>query len=373
MFGCTGYKTIKTKKMMHLIADILVVEDDEFSRDIMLRRLQALNCQVRFAVNGQAALDQVATKKPDLLLLDVMLPEVMGMQVLYTLRQSHSMVDLPIIMVTAIDEDDRVVRALELGANDYITKPINFPILLARIQTHLSLKQLAAMNTEFLTTASQDLRKPLALISQLANQARLKLAGGDVNPQFLLDDFTRISQAAAQISSITACVLDMQTSGLSQIRLTKAPVQMEKLVATTLQAQQENVRNKQLRLIGPQNDNRAVVEVDRNRIRQVLNNLIDNAIAASAPGGCINVNLQVTDDDARVEVIDDGAGLRDEFLQTLFQDDELNVVNTGGSSLALCKQLIELHQGGIGVLSNPNNKGTTFWFSLPLFRLRKVE
>ena len=216
--------------MFHTIADILVVEDDDLSRDIMLRRLQGSHYQIRFAVSGREALDQVALKKPDLLLLDVMLPEIMGLQVLHTVRQSYSMVDLPIIMVTAIDENERIVRALELGANDYITKPINFPVLLARMQTHLSLKQLAAMNTEFLTSARRDLRKPLSHIISLSNQARLKLAAGVVNSQDMLDDFTRISQAASQMNSITSCVLDMQTSGLSQIRLTKTPVHLDQLV-----------------------------------------------------------------------------------------------------------------------------------------------
>ncbi|HEX5635975.1 MAG TPA: response regulator [Gammaproteobacteria bacterium] len=358
--------------MIHTLADILVVEDDAPHRDIMTRRMQGTSYQVRFAVNGQDALDQVVAKKPDLLLLDVMLPEVMGLQVLHTLRQSHSMVDLPIIMVTAIDENDRIVRALELGANDYVTKPINYPILMARIQTQLSLKQLAAMNTEFLATASHDLRKPLAQIADTANQARLQLASSEVNRQHLLDDFTRISQWVAQIHNITACVLDMQTSGFAQIRLTKTPVQMEQLVEESIAYQRETVRNKQLRLLGPKDNPRLVVEADRNRIRQVLDHLIDNAILSSAPGGCINVNLFQAGDCVRVEVIDDGAGLRQEFLQTLFQDEELDA-DRGSDSIGLCKQLIELHQGELGVVNNKGNTGTTYWFSLPLFKLRTVE
>jgi two-component system sensor histidine kinase/response regulator len=357
--------------MFHTLADILVVEDEEYNRILMAKRMQDTNYQIRFAVNGQEALDQVALKKPDLILLDVMLPEIMGLQVLHTLRQSHSMVDLPIIMVTAIDENDRIVRALELGANDYVAKPIHFPILMARMQTQLSLKQLAAMNTEFLSSASHDLRKPLAKILDTANQARLKLASGHGTPQQLLNDLTQISQSAAQIHNITACVLDMQTSGFAQIRLTKTPVQLEQLVAESIAYQNENMRNKQLRLIGPQNSAGLVVEADRTRIRQVLDLFIDNAILASAPGGSIYVNLVPVGNQARVEVVDDGAGLREEFLQTLFRDNELD--SGRSSSLGLCKQLIELHQGEIGVETNRDNQGTTFWFSLPLFRLRPVE
>lgn len=358
--------------MLHTIADILVVEDHAANRNLIAQRMQGTNYKIRFAVTGQEALDQVALKKPDLILLDVMLPEIMGLQVLHTLRQNHSMVDLPIIMVTAIDGNERIVRALELGANDYVTKPINFPILMARMQTQLSLKQLAAMNSEFLTTASHDLRKSLAKIADTANQSRLKLASGNVNPQQLLNDFTLISQSAAQISNITACVLDMQTSGFAQIRLTKTPVQMDQLVEESIAGQRDSARNKQLRIIGPQNPLRLLVEADRNRIRQVLDHLIDNAIFASAPGGCINVNLLQTDNRVCVEVMDDGAGLREEFLQTLFQDNELDMP-ANCDSLTLCKQLIELHQGEIGATNNDDNKGTKFWFCLPMFRLRPVE
>ncbi|MDQ1363227.1 MAG: two-component system, sensor histidine kinase and response regulator [Pseudomonadota bacterium] len=358
--------------MLHTIADILVVEDEAINRNIITWRMQGTNYKIRFAVTGQEALDQVAVKKPDLILLDVMLPEIMGLQVLHTLRQSYSMVDLPVIMVTGIDENERIVRALELGANDYVTKPINFPILLARMQTQLSLKQLAAMNTEFLATASHDLRKSLAKIASTANQSRLKLASGNVNPQQLLDDFTLISQSALQISNITSCVLDMQTSGFAQIRLTKTPVQMEQLVEESMASQRDTVRHKQLQLVGPQHSQRLVVEADRNRIRQVLDHLIENAIISTAPGGCIRVNLLLANEQVRVEVIDDGAGLREEFMPMLLQDNELDLARNF-DNLALCKQLIELHQGELGVMAQDAGKGTTFWFSLPLFKLRTVE
>lgn len=358
--------------MLHTLADILMVEDDIGNRHLMADRMEGTNYKIRFAVTGQEALDQVAVRKPDLILLDVMLPEIMGLQVLHTLRQSYSMVDLPIIMVTAIDENERIVRALELGANDYVTKPIHFPILLARMQTQLSLKQLAAMNTEFLATANHDLRRSLTKIADTANQSRLKLASGNVNQQQLLNDLTLISQSVTQINTITACVLDMQTLGFAQIRLTKAPVQLEQLVLESISCQHDNLRTKQLQLVGPQNPLQLVVEVDRNRIRQVLDFLIENAVLASAPGGCINVNLMQVGDQVRVEVMDDGAGMREEFMQTLLQDNELDLA-TNHDNLALCRQLVELHHGEIGVIRNNDNKGTTFWFVLPLFKLRRVE
>ena len=85
--------------------DILIVEDEELNRDIMSRRMESTNYSIRFAEDGEQALEQVAEQKPDLILLDIMLPKVMGLQVLHNLRQSYSMVELPIIMVTGIAED----------------------------------------------------------------------------------------------------------------------------------------------------------------------------------------------------------------------------------------------------------------------------
>jgi two-component system sensor histidine kinase/response regulator len=365
--------------MIFTTPDILIVEDDVSNRELMAARLQYQNYQLRFAQDGQQALDMVAAKRPDLILLDTMLPKLKGPEVLQILRQSYSMVDLPVIMVTAIDDDHHIVQALEMGANDYITKPISFGVLQARIQTHLSLKQLAAMNVEFLTTASHDLRKPLAVIQDIANQARLKLAGSaQVDKQTLLSDLTLISQSASYMNNIANCILDMQASGFGQIRLTKTPLSMHALVEEAIERHRDRANEKRIQIIHMHSADRLVVEADRTRISQVLDNLLGNAIKFCSAGDTVRITLKSSLDQVRVDISDTGPGLRPEDFPQLFMkhaqlsnkasDNEHGT----GLGLSICKQLVELHNGEIGARNN-TGRGATFWFSLPLFKLRPVE
>ena len=120
---------------------LLVVDDEEMNRDMLSRRLERLGFRVQMADSGAKALEMIQNQPFDMVLLDVMMPGMDGLEVLTTVRETHSIVDLPVIMVTARDQSGDVVAALQLGANDYVTKPINFPLVFARIQTHLSIKQ----------------------------------------------------------------------------------------------------------------------------------------------------------------------------------------------------------------------------------------
>jgi class 3 adenylate cyclase len=119
---------------------ILVVDDNEMNRDMLSRRLRRRGFAAEMAEDGQQALDMIASGGFDLILLDVMMPGIDGMEVLRRLRERFQPGELPIIMQTAKDQSEDVVGAFKLGANDYVTKPIDFPVVLARVRTHLQLK-----------------------------------------------------------------------------------------------------------------------------------------------------------------------------------------------------------------------------------------
>jgi len=358
--------------------DILIVEDEEFNRDIMARRLQPCNYLLRFAIDGQQALDMVAQKKPDIILLDIMLPEVMGLQVLHALRQHHSMVDLPIIMVTAIDDDERVVRALDLGANDYVAKPINYPVLLARLQTQLSLKQLSALNNEFLATANHDLRKPIAVIQNAAATAHFKIASGQpFGEDEILHNFDLISRSAGIMNSISEYMLGSQAGGFAQIRLTRTPMHISPLIAEVLNRHQANAADKQIQLINKADENTPVIEVDRSRIAQVLDQLVDNAIKFCSANDTVTISTQADEHTLSVMVSDSGPGLNtSEFDQLFVHKSQLSDQPTTdktrhGLGLSICKQMIDLHDGEISAANNAD-QGACFWFKLPAFKLKPV-
>src|SRR5580692_12482166 len=114
---------------------VLIVDDNEMNRDMLSRRLERKGYAICEAESAHSLLERIQEEPVDLVLLDVEMPEISGLDALQTLRGRYSPIELPIIMVTAKDQSEDIVTALNLGANDYLTKPIDFPVALARIRT----------------------------------------------------------------------------------------------------------------------------------------------------------------------------------------------------------------------------------------------
>jgi CheY-like chemotaxis protein len=152
---------------------LLVVDDDEMSRDQLSRRLERREFRVLQAVSGPDALQLLEKEEVDLLLLDVMMPGLSGLDVLRALRAQRSPLELPVIMITARTGSDDIVEALEAGANDYVTKPVDFPVTLARIQAHLRAREAAAAAAPVAATGA---------------------AAGPIGPGTVLDDRYRLEE-----------------------------------------------------------------------------------------------------------------------------------------------------------------------------------
>ena len=120
---------------------LLVVDDNEMNRDLLSRRLRKKGHRVAVADGGAAALEMIGAESFDLVLLDIMMPGIDGMEVLERIRGEHDPDELPVIMATAKSESEDIVAALKIGANDYVTKPFDFPVVLARVQTQLAVKK----------------------------------------------------------------------------------------------------------------------------------------------------------------------------------------------------------------------------------------
>jgi DNA-binding response OmpR family regulator len=139
---------------------VLVVDDNELNRDVLSRRLERQGHQVKVAMNGQQALEMIRADEFDLVLLDIMMPELNGYQVLQHLKADATLRDIPVIMISALDELDSVVRCLEIGAEDYLPKPFEPVILRARVSACLEKKRLRNQEIEYL--------KNVALITEAA-------------------------------------------------------------------------------------------------------------------------------------------------------------------------------------------------------------
>lgn len=149
---------------------LLVVDDDAMNRDMLSRRLQREGFEVLVAEGGREALEVLSSQRVDLLLLDLMMPEVSGLDVLAEVRRQRSATELPVIMVSAASDSSAIVEALNLGANDYVTKPVNLPVALARVQSQLARRREAG------TPAALQV-EPGAMVNQYRVEALLGKGG----------------------------------------------------------------------------------------------------------------------------------------------------------------------------------------------------
>lgn len=127
---------------------LLVVDDEEMNRDMLSRRLAVEGYTAMTAESGADALRMIAENEFDAVLLDAMMPAMSGFETLAEIRKTRSGLELPVLMVTARSQSEDVVNAFDVGANDYITKPINFPVALARIQRHVGSRKLSSQLRE---------------------------------------------------------------------------------------------------------------------------------------------------------------------------------------------------------------------------------
>jgi sigma-B regulation protein RsbU (phosphoserine phosphatase) len=184
--------------MVTPLATILVVDDEELNREGLARRLQRHDYEVAVAKTGREAIELLGDRRFDLVLLDIMMPGMNGLEVLKFLRRVDSLLDLPIIMVTAKGESEDMVEALELGANDYVTKPLDLPVALARIRTQLAHRRAVAQVKE--------LEEKLAAHNRELRGATEGLAAAN-------DRHTRDLDAAARVQRAFLPALPSEFSG----------------------------------------------------------------------------------------------------------------------------------------------------------------
>ncbi len=364
---------------------IVVVDDSPASTDTLARQMALEGWDVRAFNDPFEALEAIRADPPDLLLLDVMMPGMNGLAVLKAVRAQPPTADLPVIMLTALDEADDVVRGLDLGANDYLTKPPQFEILAARVRTQLKLKrlqdqrerdiaelrELSALKDKFLQIAAHDLRNPLGNITfgiDLLEQELARLETPVPNAATILQ---AMHNAASIMRSIVNDFLDLQAIRSGKVEMNWQPVSLNKLIEAVVAQYQTYAKDKNVALRTYLDADLPDTMADPDRLTQVLGNLVSNAIKFSPPGSAVGVRTREVNRRLLVEVADNGVGIPEAEIPLLFKEfARLSPRPTGGEKssgvgLSIARQLVELHGGKIGVRSKVG-QGSLFWFELPI-------
>jgi two-component system sensor histidine kinase/response regulator len=357
--------------MNQLAGRLLVVDDNDLNREMLSRRLQRRGFEVVMAADGYQAMEQVENENFDLVLLDIMMPGISGLEVLENLRKRHTAAELPVIMATAKTQSEDIVSALNLGANDYVTKPIDFGVLLARVDTHLKLKNLFKLKDDFLSMASHDLKNPLFVIVCQAYLIATKVPVGAPMTEEAMEMLDKIGIHAKNMQKIIADFLDFQAVEDGHLKLNQTPLDLAELGNRVVDNFQPYAAEKQIEL-SFQNctpEQEAIIYGDSGRLEQVVQNLVGNALKFNPASGKVSVEIHCRSRKIDFIVRDTGPGLSPQDLDRVFiQFGKLSRRPTGnetssGLGLAICKKLIDLHEGEIGARNNPEG-GACFWFSL---------
>lgn len=366
-------------------ADYKILIVDDVMSNVLLLKVLLVNekFQIVTASNGKQALDQVIKEKPDLVLLDVMMPDMTGFEVAETMKADRRMADIPVIFLTALNSTGDIVKGFKAGGNDFISKPFNKEELIIRVKHQLSLVQAKRIienkNRELQTTMAgrdkmysviaHDLRSPMGSIKMVLNMLMLNL-----KPEVIGEEMHELLNVANQTTEETFSLLDnllkwtkSLTGGMQTVlqrfdfsEMVEAVVDVNKIIA--------DLKNIKIRTeLTPQ----LMVNADIDMMKTAVRNIISNAIKFSHPGKEIVITARAEQNKMWFGVQDFGTGMDEECQQKLldtrthFSTFGTNNEEGSGLGLLLTKDFVNRNGGELRFVSK-KGVGSTFFFTLPM-------
>lgn len=367
---------------------LLVVEDDLNSLQLMIDLLTAEGYTVHTQVNGLAAVDDALNLRPDLILLDVMLPGLNGFEICQRLKASPIAADIPVIFLSALTDVSEKIKAFRAGGADYVSKPFPPEEVLMRIKTHLSLyrqrkqidslraqqvgslEQITQLQNEVLRVVSHDLKVPLSVIKSSAQMLREDVLEQPTPEPRLLEYARMIEQSVNKMTGLIVDLLDAIRLE-STPRFDREPIALGDYLRQTLDEHQHAAAAKGLTLTLQAPTPDITVNISPERMWQALQNLISNAVKYTPSGGTVTLSAAQQDSTLRICVQDTGLGIPAIDIPNLFekfyrvQRPEHQAQSGTGLGLAIVKTVVEQHGGTIEVES-VLEEGSTFTVILPL-------
>ncbi len=359
---------------------ILIVDDVARNIQVVANTLSPKGYKLLFSQSPIKALEIVKGKQIDLILLDIMMPEMDGFNVCKEIKEIPDKKDIPIIFLTAKNDIDSITRGFQMGGVDYIIKPFNNDELQARVDTHIKLrnavkviqqqndelKQLNDTKDKFFSIIAHDLRNPFNAIYMMSEVLQRQ------KDEFKTDEAKQIVElmhlSTKEIYELLDNLLTWSRLHQKKLEFVAEKMNILKIVNANFSLYESIAKSKGIELKNNIISNLYYIG-DRNMLNTIIRNLLTNAIKFTNDGGEIIIDAIDTGDHVQFSVKDNGIGMTKEDIEKIMHDENLNskkgtAEEKGtGIGLILCKEFVKIHHGELWVESI-RNKGTTFYFKL---------
>ncbi len=372
---------------------LLIVDDTPANLGVIADYLEDYGFEILMARSGETALERVQYAQPDLILLDVMMPGMDGFETCRRLKADQAGQDIPVIFMTALAGAEDKVKGFEVGGVDYVTKPLHQEEVLARVTTHLRIrdltrslaaknKQLAELNAskdKFFSMIAQDLHDPF---NTLLDNLHLIFTDLDRLPQAELRQMAEQSYSAGgTIHSLVETLLTW--CSLQRTRMKRQPdeVNLRNLARQSVEVWQNTAPRKNIELTNDIQED-IMVCADKIMLATIIRNLLANALKYTPSGGWVKLSARPASNGkgqeasrfVEVVVADMGVGISQENIAKLFRIDTPHTTSGtakekgAGLGLTMCKEMVEHNGGKIWIESTPG-RGTMVRFTVPLVEL----
>lgn len=350
--------------------EILIVDDTPEQIEMAMLVLKSNNYKVRVATKGETALKLLERQKPDLILLDIFMPEIDGFELCRIIKQNDDFKNIPIIFLTSSDDEQSIKKGFDSGAQDYVTKPFNTTELLARVKTHIKLKEqtesLYHANREldsFCYSIAHDLKAPLLSISKLIEYLSL-----DYHDKLGDDGNSLINNIQKKSTELTAIINHLlEFSRMCEMDMKLEPINLNTLIQSVFD---------ELMLAQP--DRTVVLDMprlpeitgDSIMLRILVTNILSNSLKYSARRQRAEISVEYTGHrhDYVFCIRDNGAGFDMKYSARLFQVFQRlhssKEFEGSGVGLSICQRILKRHNGKAWMTGEVEN-GASFYFSFP--------
>lgn len=351
--------------MSTLQHEILIVDDDQNNRFLLGSLLEQNGYKTKKAENGENALEVLKTFRPSLICLDIKMPIMDGHETARAIKKIKAISDIPILFISSMNDSKNITECFDDGAVDFISKPFRKPEVLARVRTHLELKELrnkaekqAKEMEHFAYMAAHDLKAPAQVISSLSRQLQ---EGGGLDVEELA---YRISKSSKKLSSLIDSLLQLADGSKKSflrkdVDIDEVMVELKAEFLDALEAKGAELRH----------DVEGYIFSDLTAIKILLKNLISNSIKYAREGEPLVIQITLTDLDNfhRLVIKDNGSGFKLEEGKDPFSPFVRYHgmhIEGHGLGLSICKRIVDCHKGQIKIESDVG-QGTTVTIDFP--------